>query len=242
MNKRRQNPKGIEKIENLGAKTSRVLWLYFGVLICFLKVGGWSADLEDQQEGLFAKAYQDALVAFKRLDLDEAQRSILKAQELKPKDPKAIVLAARIFLQKKEYDKAEKELYRVFKLQPDYGAAYQYLGEVFYAKKDYKEALYRFEQAAMHDSSSKEILLKRIYCTIGLGRMDAAENLLSGLSAFDESSPGYYFAKAALCRMRKKYNEEKKLLDTARIVYGNDAFSQYLRDYESLFAKKETLD
>lgn len=213
---------------------------YWGFFFFKEWVGG--ADLGKGDDGLFAQAYQDALVAFKRLNVEEAQKAILKAQELKPKDPRAIVLAARIFLQKKEYSKAEKELYKVFKIQPDYSPAYQYLGEVFYAKRDYKEALYRFEQAALHDSSNKEILLKRIYCMIGLGRVDSAESLIAGLSAFDESSPGYYFAKAALCRVLKKYNDEKSLLDTARIIYGNDAFSQYLHDYESLFAKKETLD
>lgn len=217
-------------------------WYWGFFFFFFFKEWVGGADLGKGDDGLFAQAYQDALVAFKRLNVEEAQKAILKAQELKPKDPRAIVLAARIFLQKKEYSKAEKELYKVFKIQPDYSPAYQYLGEVFYAKRDYKEALYRFEQAALHDSSNKEILLKRIYCMIGLGRVDSAESLIAGLSAFDESSPGYYFAKAALCRVLKKYNDEKSLLDTARIIYGNDAFSQYLHDYESLFAKKETLD
>ncbi|CAI9086105.1 hypothetical protein A7K93_07240 [Candidatus Methylacidiphilum fumarolicum] len=228
-------------------KREELLYVFWAATTIFIFWGGawgWSEVLENQKEKdrVFFQAYQDALVAFKRLKLEEAQKAISRAMELRPNDPRAIVLAARIYLKQKDYERAEKELYKVFKIQPDYGPAYQYLGEVFFAKKDFKEALYRFEQAALHDPMNKEILLKRIYCEIGLGRLLGAENLLSELSAFDEASPGYYFARAALCRVQKKYADEKNFLDTARIIYGNDAFSQYLADYESLFAKKQTLN
>ena len=87
----------------------------------------------------------------------------------------------------------------------------------------------------MREPGDKNIILKMLYCQVMLGELGAAERLLARLSPFDEANPAYYFGDAAVFHARGK-RQESDLLQTARVMYGNDVFAEYLGDYEFLFA------
>ncbi|VVM08476.1 hypothetical protein MAMC_02191 [Methylacidimicrobium cyclopophantes] len=189
----------------------------------------------DEKEVLFAQAYQDALVAFHRKDWRAAQEAIDKARRIDPDEPRGLVLTARILLKKKEYELAQADLREALRRRPQFGPALRASGDLAFAQRRFADAFRLYNEALLREPGDKDILLKMLYCQVMLGDLGAAERLLAQLSPFDETNPAYYFGEAAIFHVRGK-RQETDLLQTARVMYGNDVFADYLGDYEFLFA------
>ncbi|CAB4244431.1 conserved protein of unknown function [Methylacidimicrobium sp. AP8] len=191
----------------------------------------------EEKKALFAQAYQDALVAFHRKDWRAAEEAVDRARRIDPDDPQGLVLMARIRIQKKEYEKAQADLREALRRNPQFGPALRASGDLAFAQRRFAEAFRLYNEALLREPDDKDLILKMLYCQVMLGNSGAAERLLARLSPFDETNPAYYFGKAALFRARpREPRDEKDLLQTARVMYGNEIFAEYLRDFEFLFA------
>jgi tetratricopeptide (TPR) repeat protein len=225
--------RGFGKISRLSAG---ILLAALGVL--FSRTAGWAAS--DEKKALFAQAYQDALVAFHRKDWRAAQEAVDQARRIDPDDPRGLVLTAKILLKKKDYAGAETNVGEALRRKPQFGPALLVGGDLAFEQRRFAEAFRLYNEALLQEPGDKDIILKMLYCQIMLGDLGAAERLLARLSPFDEANPAYYFAKAAIFQGRdgREPRDHKDLLQTARVMYGNDVFAEYLRDYEFLFADR----
>ncbi|MDD4932827.1 MAG: tetratricopeptide repeat protein [Methylacidiphilaceae bacterium] len=221
---------------NISRLAAGILLAALGVLLG--RIPGWAAS--DEKKVLFAQAYQDALVAFHRKDWRAAQEAIDKARRIDPDDPRGLVLSAKISLKKKDYGGAEANLGEALRLKPQFGPALLVSGDLAFEQRRFAEAFRLYNEALLREPGDKDIILKMLYCQVMLGDLGAAERLLARLSPFDEANPAYYFGKAAIFQGRDKREprDQKDLLQTARVMYGNDVFAEYLGDYEFLFADR----
>lgn len=202
----------------------------------WIPIGGFSARAaSEEKKALFAQAYQDALVAFHRKDWAAAEAAVEKARRIDPDDPHGWVLTARILLKKKEYQGAQADLQEALRRKPQFAPALRVSGDLAFDQRRFAEAFRLYNEALLREPGDKDIILKMLYCQILLGDLGAAERLLAQLSPFDEANPAYYFGEAAIFHARGK-RQEGDLLQTARVMYGNDVFAEYLGDYEFLFA------
>ncbi|MGD9896805.1 MAG: tetratricopeptide repeat protein [Candidatus Methylacidiphilaceae bacterium] len=200
-----------------------------------LLVGSPGRAASDEKNVLFAQAYQDALVAFHQKDWRAAEAAIDKARRIDPDDPRGLVLMARILLKKKEYEGAEADLREALRRKPQFAPALRVSGDLAFDQRRFAEAFRFYNEALLREPGEKDIVLKMLYCQVMLSDLGAAERLLARLSPFDEANPAYYFGEAAIFHVRGK-RQEADLLQTARVMYGNDVFAEYLGDYEFLFA------
>ncbi len=216
----------------LGRSRSVAILLAVGSIL----LGGCSLRAaSDGKKALFAQAYQDALVAFHRKDWRAAEAAVEKARRIDPDDPHGWVLTARILLKKKEYEGARADLQEALRRKPQFAPALRVSGDLSFEQRRFAEALRLYNEALLREPGDKNIILKMLYCQVMLGELGAAERLLARLSPFDEANPAYYFGDAAVFHARGK-RQESDLLQTARVMYGNDVFAEYLGDYEFLFA------
>ncbi|QSR84267.1 tetratricopeptide repeat protein [Methylacidimicrobium sp. B4] len=204
-------------------------WVFLG------SFSGRAASSE--KKALFAQAYQDALVAFHRKDWRAAEAAVDRARQIDPDDPQGWVLTARILLRKKEYEGARTNLQEALRRKPQFAPALRVSGDLAFDQRRFAEAFRLYNEALLREPGDKNLILKMLYCQVMLGNRGAAERLLAQLSPFDESNPAYYFGEAAIFHARdREPRDQKDLLQTARVMYGNDVFAEYLSDYEFLFA------
>ncbi len=190
-----------------------------------------------EKKALFAQAYQDALVAFHRKDWRAAEAAVGRARQIDPDDPQGWVLTARILLKKKEYEGAQTNLQEALRRKPQFAPALRVSGDLAFDQRRFAEAFRLYNEALLREPGDKNLILKMLYCQVMVGNLGAAERLLAQMSPFDEANPAYYFGEAAIFHVRgREPRDGKDLLQTARVMYGNDVFAEYLSDYEFLFA------
>jgi tetratricopeptide (TPR) repeat protein len=103
--------------------------------------------IDRDPENSSAFNYLGYLFAEKGENLDEAEKLISRALELKPNDGFYLDSLGWVHFQKGEYDKAQPLLEKAAKLEPKEGVIFEHLGDVKKAKGDKAAAHQLYEQA-----------------------------------------------------------------------------------------------
>ncbi|MEO0156201.1 MAG: tetratricopeptide repeat protein [candidate division WOR-3 bacterium] len=89
--------------------------------------------------------------------LDEALSEFLISAGLNPQDDYSRFYIARINLEQRKYDEAQKAIEDAIKINPDFTELWVYAGFIAMDKKDYKNARYYFTEAAYHNADMSQI-------------------------------------------------------------------------------------
>lgn len=157
-----------------------------------------------------------------------------------PEDAKTHQAHGRALHALGRYDDAVEAYFQALKLNPKLHSVHFDLGEAAFAQRYWPEAIEFYQVHAAKTNGDPRTILKLVYCHIVNGNLHQAGQWLAKLDPFDDSFPGYYFAKAAFAQAMGKAEEPAKLIQQARTLYGNAAANQF--EIEMLhILKKDTL-
>jgi tetratricopeptide (TPR) repeat protein len=182
--------------------------------------------------------YREAFVAFKSKDYARALGALDKVLLADPKNARALVLKGRALAAQGKLPLALDTIKQGLLLQPTLAAGHRALGDLYFQQRDYAAARLSYLQAQRSGDADKDTALLVLYCDIGLQQLGEAERIFVTFNSFDAKAPAYYFAKAALAQVAGRSAETAQALQDAILIYGDQVFAQYARDYFFLFASK----
>ena len=179
----------------------------------------------------FTFYYQNALVAYKSGDFVVARTAALESGKLKPEDPHSFVLLGKIALAQKNYAEAEKILAPWIQKEPDLAILMIPWGDVLVFTGRSGKALEFYDKASVQEGRKLDALLRKVYALLKNKELGEAERLASGMDGFNDKTPVYYFAKAAVLEVSGKKQEAEVVLKNSRTLYGESVYLEYYRDY-----------
>ncbi|WP_162274688.1 tetratricopeptide repeat protein [Verrucomicrobium sp. GAS474] len=198
------------------------------------------APAKEKEAEVKLDPWQEAFVTFKTGDAEKAAALCEAALKGEPNNVRFLMLYARSLAAQGKNEPAEATFRKAIALDPNSSAYRRQFGDFYYRLRRFDAAKPCYQEALQRGGETAELSLQLLYCAVGLGDAGEAERLASGtvFNAFDEATPAYYFAKAAVAQMKKRPDEVKPLMQQAETLYGHDLFLQYGRDYFFLFASK----
>ena len=182
--------------------------------------------------------YREAFVAFKSKDYARALGALDKLLQADPKNARALVLKGRALTAQGKTPLALDTIKQGLLLQPTLAAGHRALGDLYFQQRDYAAARLSYLEAQRSGDADQDVALLVVYCDIGLKQLGEAERIFVTFNSFDAKAPAYYFAKAALAQVAGRSAETAQALQDAILIYGDQVFAQYARDYFFLFASK----
>ncbi len=184
--------------------------------------------------------WQEAMVAFKTGKADKAAALCDAALKADPNNARFLLLDARALAAQGKNEAAEATFKKAIALDPNAATARRFFGDFYFHLRRFDAAKPSYQEAIHRGGDVTELSLLLLYCAVGLGDAGEAERLAAGttFNAFDETTPAYYFAKAAIAQLKKRPDDAKPLVQQAETLYGHDLFLQYAKDYFFLFASK----
>lgn len=196
----------------------------FSLLFVFT-LSGWA------QNSSFSTHYQNALIAYKSRDFTAAINAANTAQKITPQDDRPSLLLGKIALAEKKYPEAEKHLLPLLEKNLENPSFLIPWGDLQYFLQKPAEAQKFYEKATLVESLKTDALLRKIYALIKNQKLSEAERLATTLDGFNDKTPVYYFAKAAILKTNGKKQESETVLNNARTLYGELVYLDYYRDY-----------
>jgi len=180
--------------------------------------------------GILRIDYYDAYVrrslgfALYKLGLfDEALSEFLISAGLNPRDDYSRFYIARINLEQRRYDEAEKAIEDAIKINPDFTELWVYAGFIALDKKDYKTARYYFTEAAYHNADMSQIYyLLGATCELDGAYTDAYFYYKKSLS-LNQKSPAGLSALANICDRIGKKDEALRTFEKIIQIDSTDA-------------------
>jgi hypothetical protein len=178
-------------------------------------------SVADAIKDLLSKSSQDLADG----DSDQAIREASLAIQIDSHNAEAYELRGSIYIQKKLWDKAERDYTTADRISPD--GVYKYkLAEIKFLQKAYDDARPRFA-ALRGDPHLGDLATYKVFLCDLFGGHEA----LSGteLAALDQAkkNPSYYYSHAAWDWTHNQRADMNKLLATARQLYGNSTEDLY---------------
>lgn len=190
-----------------------------------------SISLAQNSANSSLSAYQSALIAYKTRDFEKASSFAQKAQQADPQDSKPTILLGKIALAQKSYESAEKILKPLLEKDPQQPFLLIPWGDVqfFLGKPDLAQSYY--EKALLIESQKPDALLRLVYTHLKNQRIGEAERMATQLDGFNDKTPTYYFAKAAVLEANNKKTEAEAVLKNARTLYGDLIYVDFYREF-----------
>ncbi len=106
-----------------------------------------------------------AYISEKEWNLNQAAKSILKAEFYQPRDKNLLLIAGRIFLKIDETEEAQRVCEKFISLSPFLPVGYAHLGTVYLKKEDFPRAEALFKKSLQLDPYQKQVYnnLKVLY-------------------------------------------------------------------------------
>ncbi len=174
--------------------------------------------------------YYDAFVRrslgfalYKLGKMDEALSEFLISAGLNPTDDYSRFYIARINLEQKKLDEAQKAIEEAIKINPDFVELWVYAGFIAFDKKDYKSARYYFTEAAYRNAD-----MSQIYYLLGVAYeldsiyTEAYFNYKKSISLNPSSLPGLS-AFANLCDRLERKDEALQTFERIIQIDSTDA-------------------
>uniref|UniRef100_A0A7C6EGG9 Tetratricopeptide repeat protein n=1 Tax=candidate division WOR-3 bacterium TaxID=2052148 RepID=A0A7C6EGG9_UNCW3 len=154
---------------------------------------------------------------------DEALSEFLISAGLNPRDDYSRFYIARINLEQRRYDEAEKAIEDAIKINPDFTELWVYAGFIAMDKKDYKTARYYLTEAAYHNADMSQIYyLLGATCELDSAYTDAYFYYKKSLSLNQKSLAGLS-ALANICDRIGKKDEALRTFERIIQIDSTDA-------------------
>jgi tetratricopeptide (TPR) repeat protein len=183
--------------------------------------------------------YTEAFGLFKAGPPAEALRILDSHLATQPADARALLLKARILIDRTQYAEAGHILELARQADPQVREFHALMGEIAFRQQQWAEAFAHYRQHTDSPPASKDSILKMIYCLVAVENYAASLKLVATLDPADPVDPHYYFARAALAFRQGKNQDYENALRQARTIYGMELFQQFEPDL--LFTLKHAL-
>jgi tetratricopeptide (TPR) repeat protein len=152
----------------------------------------------------YKQYYAAATAALENKELDRALEQINLAEADTPGKIPTLSLRGNIYIQKEEYDLAEKDFEAILAQYPDYPGAIYNLAETQFLKADYKEAKANFQRYLKIEGQERNALVryKVFLCDLMMENDAAVKSQLKALQP-TISHPLEYFCRAAVNTIRE---------------------------------------
>ncbi|MES2310211.1 MAG: tetratricopeptide repeat protein [Verrucomicrobiota bacterium] len=179
----------------------------------------------------FTIPYQNAVVAYKSGDYPAAKTAALEAGKRGGEDLRPSLLLGKIALAQKNYREAESLIAPLIQKNPDNPMLWMPWGDtlVFLGKPG--KAINFYEKASHVDAQKPDALLRKVYAFLKNQERGEAERITAAMDGFNDKTPVYYFAKAAVLDASGKKPEADVVLKNARTLYGETVYLDYYREY-----------
>ena len=162
-------------------------------------------------------------------NLDQALGEVSAAIQLDPKNASAYELRGSIYIEKKLWDRAERDYGAAYQISPD--IAYKYkMAEIKFLQEAFGDARFRFA-ALEGDARLGDLAAYKVFLCDLLGGHEAIA--AQDLAAIDQAGkhPSYYFSHGAWDLFHRQMQEGTKFFATAQKLYDSSTFKLY---YSSL--------
>ncbi|MEO0094398.1 MAG: tetratricopeptide repeat protein [candidate division WOR-3 bacterium] len=174
--------------------------------------------------------YYDAFVRrslgfalYKLGNLEESLNEFLISAGLNPRDDYSRFYIARINLEQKKYDEAQKAIGEAIKINPDFVELWVYAGFIALDKKDYKSARHYFTEAVYHNADLSQIYyLLGVACELDSAFADAYFHYKKSIELNPSSLAGLS-ALANLCDRLGKKDEALYIFERIIQIDSTDA-------------------
>ncbi len=182
------------------------------------------AERAAQSKVLAKTKFDEAEQALQQRDYTAARKFIDEADAADPNQPAVINLRGEIFLEQKEFDRAESEFRKALQLDPNYRDAQYSLAQVPFKKKDYATARDRFEALFSTTSGTDkdraaQLIKFKIYMTLLLEGKDSRAQKMMEQFQFTGDTPALYYAQAAWEFKQGNQPKANDWVNSARKIY-----------------------
>ncbi len=154
-----------------------------------------------------AMIIKEAQGKFETGDLDEAERKLLEAARVDPRNPALFTLLGRIGLERGMLDRANSYFLAAIEVDGDYAEAHYYRGLVLQRWQRYGDAYDEYAKAYELSADNASYLLAMSEMLIALEDEDRALAILQEKQVYFEGNAGIRVAMAQICMMKGQMRE-----------------------------------
>lgn len=159
-------------------------------------------NLPEESRKEFVKQLGEATRLFRDKRIFEAMDALDKATKIFADSPEIHNLRGSCFVEMRAFDKALSEFQKALALSKDNPSVEFNIGEVYFVTKEWKKAVEIFEKIMkgippQNVALGRLVEFKILLCKKKLG-LDDEVTILAGKYSFEDDSPFYYYAQAAL--------------------------------------------
>jgi Tfp pilus assembly protein PilF len=180
-------------------------------------------NLPDEQRKEFAQNFGDASRFFQQKRIFECLDAITKAEKVFPDSAELLNLRGSCYVEMRSFDKASAAFEQAIKISPKNSSIRFNIAEVLFVTKQWKESHDLFQEILKeipeaNMALSRLVEFKILLCKKKLGQ---AEEVLILAEKYDyqDDSPYYYYAQAALAYEDEKLLEAEEWLARANRIF-----------------------
>lgn len=180
-------------------------------------------NLPDEKRTEFVEKFGEASRFFQQKRIFECLDALSEAEKVFPESAELHNLRGSCYVEMRAFDKALDSFEKAIALAPKNNSIRFNIAEVLFVTKQWKEALALFEEIIKdippeNKSLARLVEFKILLCKTKLGQGDEAL-ILAEKYDYQDDSPYYYYAQAALAYEKEDLLEAEQWLARARRIF-----------------------
>lgn len=168
--------------------------------------------------------YEQATRAFQQRDFAAAMKLLDESDAAEPNQAASLNLRGEVFLEQKDFDKAEAAFKKAFKADPKFREAQYNLAQIPFKKKEYSKSRDRLEalfgETGASDKNQAAQLIKfNIFMTLLLEGKDPRAQKMMDQFQYTGDTPALYYAQAAWEFKHNNRDKANEWIASARKIY-----------------------
>lgn len=184
-------------------------------------------NLSEEERTRFVKHFGDAQRFYQQKRIFECLEAVSQAEEIFAHSGDLINLRGACYVEMRAFDKALVAFQEALKISLNNTSIHFNVGEVLFVTKEWQKAHDVFQEVLrkipMNNMAlSRLVEFKMLLCKMKLGQKDEV-TILSQKYDFQDDSPFYYYAEAALAYEQKELLQAEEWLARANRIFQNPA-------------------
>lgn len=180
-------------------------------------------NLPEEDRRVFAEKFGEAARYFQQKRIFECLETINEAEKIFDKSSELLNLRGSCYVEIRAFDKATEAFAKALEYNPENSSIRFNVAEVFFVTKQWEKAHDKFKEIFKeipenNTALSRLIEFKILLCKMKMGQNDEVV-MLAEKYDFQDDSPYYYYAKAALAYEKDELLEAEQWLGRANRIF-----------------------